>query len=214
MNNLKYDELPYGLLPDWAIAQLARQGMISPFEPKSIKEIEVSGYPSMEPSIRKVLSYGCSHYGFDIRLSPKDFKIFRHVPGNVINPKRFNPKNLESVELQKDADGEFFIIPGHSYGLGVSLERFDIPPDVITVAVGKSTYARCALAPTVTPFEPGWNGYATLEFTNSSPADVRIYANEGCVQILFFRNASCLSHYGHKNGKYQGQPEEIVLARV
>lgn len=214
MNELKYDELPLGLLPDWAIAQLARQGMISPFEPTLIREVEIQGHKAMAPTIRKALSYGLGSYGYDIRLSDRDFRIFRHIPGTVIDPKNFNPANLEPVQLQSDRNGDYFIIPAHSYGLGVSLEKFDLPRDVTTIAIGKSTYARCALIANVTPFEAGWNGHPTLEFSNGSAADVRIYANEGCLQILFLRGAKCLTSYGDRQGKYQSQPHQVVLAKV
>lgn len=193
-----------GILPDWEIINLAEKGMLTPFEVKQVKTL----------GDRKLISYGVSSFGYDIRLSPKEFKIFRHIPGTVINPKAFNPSNLESVPLHSDEYGEYFIIPAHSYGLGVSLERFVIPPDVTTVAIGKSTYARVCLIANVTPFEAGWEGHPTLEFSNGSGADVRIYANEGCLQILFFRGEPCDTSYADRAGKYQGQADQIVLARV
>ena len=203
-----------GILPDSDIIKLAERGMIEPFERSLVREVEVSCPGIPDPQIRKVISYGPSSYGYDIRLSPKDFRIFRHIPGTVIDPKNFNPKNLESVELKSDRNGEFFIIPAHSYGLGVSLERFNLPNDVTTIAIGKSTYARCALIANVTPFEAGWQGHPTLEFSNGSGADVRIYANEGCLQILFLRGEPCRTSYSDRAGKYQSQGHEVVLARV
>ncbi|HEY9640329.1 MAG TPA: dCTP deaminase [Coleofasciculaceae cyanobacterium] len=206
--------LPMGILPDWEISRLANEGMIEPFERSLVREVEVQGPDSVLPQPRKVISFGPSSYGYDIRLSPKDFRIFRHIPGTVIDPKNFNPQNLESVQLHSDRNGEFFIIPAHSYGLGVSLERFNLPRDVTTIAIGKSTYARCSLIANVTPFEAGWCGHPTLEFSNGSSADVRIYANEGCLQILFLRGENCRVSYGDRQGKYQSQGHEVVLARV
>ncbi|HEY9748553.1 MAG TPA: hypothetical protein V6C63_07735, partial [Allocoleopsis sp.] len=153
MNNLKYDELPYGLLPDWAIAQLARQGMISPFVPELVKEVEVQGHEQMAPALRKVISFGASSFGFDLRLSSKEFLVFRHIPGTVVNPKRFNPENLECVPLHEDKDGQFFILPAHSYGLGVVLEKLAIPEDVTALFIGKSTYARAGIICNLTPGE-------------------------------------------------------------
>jgi deoxycytidine triphosphate deaminase len=114
-------------------AHAAEKGMIEPFEYDLIRKVDA----------KKVLSYGCSSYGYDCRLSPKEFLIFRHVPGTIINPKRFNPANLEEVPLHSDKDGDYFILPAHSYGLGVALERIKMPPDITGVCIGKSTYARC-----------------------------------------------------------------------
>jgi dCTP deaminase len=178
--------------------------MIVPFEPNLIRKVE--DLP--------VLSYGTSSYGYDMRLSPKEFKVFKHVPGTVMNPKAFNEANLESVELQCDQFGEYFILPSHSYGLGVALERLKIPPFITCLFIGKSTYARLGQIANLTPGEAGWEGNLTLEISNSSGADCRIYANEGIVQALFFEGEPCEVTYRDRAGKYQSQPEAIVTARV
>ena len=215
------------ILSDKEIFELAQQGMITPFVGSSVREAnsaEAYIYPEkVAPQAKekvstnkKVISYGLSSYGYDIRLSPKEFKIFRHIPGTVINPKQFNPDNLESVQCQEDKDGKFFIIPGHSYGLGVAIEQLHLPPNVTAICLGKSTYARTALIANVTPAEAGWKGHLTLEFSNSCPADMRVYANEGIVQLLFFRGETCQTPYNARSGggKYQGQNESITEAKV
>lgn len=182
----------------------AAGGMIQPFEPDLIRQVED----------RKVLSYGCSSYGYDLRLSPKEFLVFRHVPGTVMDPKDFNHANLESVPLHEDERGSYFILPGHSYGLGVALEYLDIPSSITCLFIGKSTYARMGVIANTTPGEAGWKGHLTLEFSNSSGADCRIYANEGIVQALFFEGEPCAVSYENRSGKYQNQPERVTLARV
>ncbi len=190
------------------IAQMAAQGMIEPYEPKLVRSMQ------FEDQTISVLSYGCSSYGYDIRLSPQEFRIFRHVPGTIVNPKRFNPDNLEVTALHRDRDGEFFILPGRSYGLGVALERLEIPGNITVICMGKSTLARCGIIANVTPGEAGWRGHLTLEFSNSSPADARIYANEGVCQLLFLEGDSCQTTYAQRSGKYQDQPEKVVLPKV
>ena len=194
------------------IREQAVQGMIEPFQLDLVRQVLVNDFDG-EP-IRKVLSFGCSSYGYDIRLSPKDFKIFRHVPGTVMNPKRFNEANLEPAELHRDKDGEFFILPGHSYGLGVALEKLRVPSTIIVICLGKSTYARLGIIANMTPAEASWEGHLTLEFSNSSGADCRIYANEGICQLLFFEGDPCEVTYEDRNGKYQDQPEQVVFAKV
>lgn len=191
------------------IIEHAKKGMIEPFESKLVREIELEN-----GDYRKVLSYGQSSFGLDIRLSSSQFLIFRHIPGTIINPKNFNPNNLEPVTLNKDEYGEFFIIPAHSYGLGVALEKIKVPPNITIICVGKSTYARCGLIVNTTPAEPSWEGHLTLEFSNSSSADCRIYANEGIAQLLFFEGEPCLTTYADRSGKYQNQPEEVTLPKV
>lgn len=190
------------------IKVMAEQGMIAPFIPSLVRRFR------REDQILSVISYGLSCYGYDIRLSPEDFRIFRHVPGTVLDPKNFNPKNLEPAELHRDNQGEFFILPGHSYGLGVALEKLAIPDNVTVLCIGKSTYARAGIIANLTPAEAGWRGHLTLEFSNSSPADARIYANEGCVQLLFFEGEPCEVSYETRNGKYQDQPQSVVTPRV
>lgn len=195
----------------WIIEQ-AKRGMITPFEPSLVNE--VTFLPQATEKTVKAISFGTSSYGYDLRLSPNDFRIFRHLPGTVINPKNFNPKNLERVSLQCDDWGEFFIIPSNSYALGVSLERLEIPENITTLFIGKSTYARVGLIANLTPGEANWKGYVTLEFSNSASTDCRIYANEGVVQALFFEGEPCQTTYGDRQGKYQNQSHEVTLAKV
>ncbi|MBE9041419.1 dCTP deaminase [Oscillatoriales cyanobacterium LEGE 11467] len=178
--------------------------MISPFEPSLIRHVER----------KQVISYGLSSFGYDIRLSPKDFRTFRHIPGSIVNPKRFNPDNLELAELHRDEDGEYFILPAHSYGLGVALEHLNVPDNITILCIGKSTYCRCGIIANLSPAEASWRGHLTLEFSNSSPADARIYANEGVVQLLFFEGEPCKISYDTRQGKYQDQSEVVTLAKV
>ena len=192
------------------IKQAAEKGLIEPFEPSLVRRASLA--PSQVQT--SVISYGLSSYGYDIRLSPNDFRIFRHVPGTVIDPKNFNPANLEAVDLQQDDSGSYFILPAHSYGLGVALERLQMPNNITTICIGKSTYARCGIIANLTPAEAGWRGYLTLEFSNSSSADCRIYANEGVVQLLFLEGEPCEVSYETRRGKYQDQPEAVTIARV
>ena len=136
-----------------------------------------------------------SSYGYDIRLSPKEFKVFKRILGLVVNPKSFNNKSLETVNLQSDEWGDYFVIPANSYGLGVSLEKITMPVNVTAICIGKSTYARVGIIANLTPVEAAWVGYLTLEFSNSSSADCRIYANEGVAQLLFFEGEMCRTSY-------------------
>ena len=190
------------------IIEKAALGMIEPFEPSLIRKITLdSGV------VVPALSYGLSSYGYDIRLSPEEFLVFRHIPGTVVNPKRFNPKNLEPVPLQYDDDGHFFIIPAHSYGLGVALEKLKVPPNITVICIGKSSYARCGLIVNTTPAEASWEGHLTLEFSNSSSADCRIYT-EGIAQLLFLEGEPCQTTYEDRKGKYQNQPHKVTLAKV
>ena len=203
------------LKSDRWIREQAAAGMITPFVPELVREREVDRGPSLIfRSTVPALSYGCSSYGYDLRLSPKEFLIFRHVPGTVMNPKRFNPANLEPAPLHSDEDGDFFILPAHSYGLGVAVEHLCIPDNITCLFIGKSTYARLGQIANLTPGEAGWRGHLTLEFSNSSGADCRIYANEGIVQALFFEGEPCEVTYQDRAGKYQGQPHSVVTARV
>lgn len=183
---------------------MAQKGMISPFELQLVRRVE--GAP--------VISYGLSSFGYDLRLSPSEFRIFRHIPGTVVDPKNFNPANLEPAALHDDENGSYFILPAHTYGLGVALERLEVPENVTVICIGKSTYARIGLIANLTPAEAGWRGHLTLEFSNSSSADCRIYANEGIVQLLFLEGAPCAVSYETRRGKYQDQSERVTLARV
>ncbi|MEM9540914.1 MAG: dCTP deaminase [Cyanobacteria bacterium P01_E01_bin.42] len=186
------------------IKKMASEGMIAPFESHLIRRVE--DLP--------VISFGLSSFGYDIRLSPREFRVFRHIPGTVVDPKNFNPDNLEPVQLHRDRNGSFFILPAHSYGLGVALEKLNVPDNITVLCIGKSSYARVGLIANLTPAEAGWRGHLTLEFSNSSSADCRIYANEGVVQLLFLEGEPCEISYSSRQGKYQDQGEEVTLARV
>jgi len=189
---------------DTWITSMSASGMISPFEPQLVRRVD--GLP--------VISYGLSSYGYDLRLSASEFRIFKHIPGTVVDPKNFSPANLEPATLHTDGNGQYFILPAHSYGLGVALEQLKVPDNVTVICIGKSTYARIGLIANLTPAEAGWRGHLTLEFSNSSSADCRIYANEGIVQLLFLEGAPCAVSYEDRNGKYQDQVEKVTLARV
>ena len=189
----------------WIIKSANTQKLITPFCENLINRVEE----------RKLLSYGLSSYGYDIRLSSKEFWIFRHVPGTVLDPKKFNPDNLERAELYTDENGdEYFILPANSYGLGVAIEKIELPKNISCLAIGKSTYARCGIIANTTPAEAGWKGHLTLEFSNASKADCKIYANEGIVQLLFFEGEICQVSYEDRNGKYQNQSEKVTIAQV
>ncbi len=193
---------------DHWIKEQAETGMLKPFQPNLVR--------NLEPTSQKkpVLSFGCSSYGYDLRLSAKEFLIFRHVPGTIMNPKNFNPQNLEATKLQTDEYGDFFILPAHSYGLGVALEKMKVPSNITVICIGKSTYARLGIIVNTTPAEASWEGHLTLEFSNSSGADCRIYANEGICQLLFFEGDPCETTYSDRKGKYQNQPEKVTLAKI
>ncbi|MBO8203815.1 dCTP deaminase [Prochlorococcus marinus] len=193
---------------DLWINQKASEGMIKPFQSNLVRHLEPDNQK------KPVLSYGCSSYGYDLRLSPKEFLIFRHIPGTVMNPKKFNPHNLEKTVLHHDDDGDFFILPAHSYGLGVALEKMKVPKNITVICIGKSTYARLGIIVNTTPAEAGWEGHLTLEFSNSSGADCRIYADEGICQLLFFEGDPCATTYEDRRGKYQNQPEKVTLAKI
>jgi dCTP deaminase len=190
------------LLNDLQIRELAEAGMITPFVPEKIRKVDDIA----------AISFGASSYGYDLRLAPDQFKSFRHIPGTVINPKRFNPKNLEDDPLHTDEDGSFFMARHHSYSLAYVYDYLKIPEDITVLFIGKSTYARCGIIVNTTPAEAGWEGHLTLEISNSADADVRIYAMEGICQALFFRGEPCLKPYGQ--GKYQNQAAGVTLARV
>jgi dCTP deaminase len=201
----RFHALSFVILNDIQIKTFAQGGMISPFEPSLVRHL---------PDGTPVMSFGPSSYGYDLRLSPREFLIFRHIPGTVVDPKAFNPKNLEAASLQRDSSGSYFILPARSYGLGVAVEELHLPANVTAVCVGKSTYARCGIIANVTPAEAGWKGHLTLEFSNSSAADCRIYAEEGVVQMLFFQGEICETSYRARRGKYQNQRQKVTLPRV
>lgn len=195
------------------IRQQAAAGMIRPFKESLVRSV-TSGLDYPSPQQRKVLSYGTSSFGYDIRLSSKEFMVFQHVPGTVVDPKAFNSRNLRAVDLHRGKNGDYFILPAHSYGLGVALEHLDIPENITVLCIGKSTYARCGIIANLTPAEAAWRGHLTLEFSNSSGADCRIYANEGVCQLLFLEGDSCEITYHDRDGKYQDQLEQVTLAKI
>ncbi len=156
-----------------------------------------------------VISFGVSSYGYDMRVAP-EFKIFTNVLSAVVDPKHFDPKSL--VEFI----GDVCIVPPNSFALARSVEYFRIPRNVLTLCVGKSTYARCGIITNVTPFEPEWEGFVTLEISNTTPLPAKIYANEGIAQVLFFtadEGDECESSYADKKGKYQAQ-QGITLPKL
>ena len=166
--------------------------MISPFEPNQVK-LNAAG--------ERMVSYGTSSYGYDIRCS-KEFKLFTNINSTIVDPKNFDPNSF--VEVNAD----YCIIPPNSFALARTVEYFKIPRNVLTICLGKSTYARCGIIVNVTPFEPEWEGYVTLEFSNTTPLPAKIYANEGCAQVLFFEADAddvCETSYKDRGGKYQGQ---------
>jgi dCTP deaminase len=148
-----------------------------------------------------------SSYGYDIRIAD-EFKIFTNINTTIVDPKAFDPRSFV------DYQGDVAIVPPNSFALGRSVEYFRIPRDVLTICVGKSTYARCGIITNVTPFEPEWEGYVTLEISNTTPLPAKIYANEGIAQVLFFQSdEACQTSYADRQGKYQGQ-QGIVLPTV
>ncbi len=176
------------------IRQLAlEKGMIKPFEERQVRSA--------------VISYGLSSYGYDLRIAD-EFKIFTNINNTIVDPKAFDP--LSFVDYQ----GAVCIVPPNSFVLGRSVEYFKIPRNVLTLCVGKSTYARCGIITNVTPFEPEWEGFVTLEISNTTPLPAKIYANEGIAQVLFFESdEACQTSYADRQGKYQGQ-QGIVLPTI
>ena len=176
---------------------MAEEGMISPFESGQVREIDG----------RKVISYGTSSYGYDVRCSNK-FKLFTNLNSTIVDPKSFDPDSFIEVE------GNHCIIPPNSFALASTVEYFRIPRNVLTVCVGKSTYARCGIIVNVTPFEPEWEGHVTIEFSNTTPLPAKIYANEGIAQVVFFESDDvCQTSYKDRAGKYQGQTG-VTLPKV
>jgi len=170
-----------------------KQGMIEPFESTQVR--------------KGVISYGLSSYGYDIRVAD-EFKIFTNINTTVIDPKNFDPNSFVTVK------GNHCIIPPNSFALARTVEYFRIPENVITVCLGKSTYARCGIIINVTPFEPGWEGNVTLEISNTTPLPAKVYANEGIAQVLFFEgDEPCEVSYRAKSGKYMAQTG-VTLPRL
>jgi len=177
----------------WIRKMANDRGMISPFEEKQIRQ--------------GVISFGVSSYGYDIRIAD-EFKIFTNINTTIVDPKNFDLKSFV------DFKGPICIIPPNSFALGMSVEYFKIPRNVMTICVGKSTYARCGIITNVTPFEPEWEGFVTLEISNTTPLPAKIYANEGIAQVVFFESDEvCETSYADKKGKYQAQ-RGITVPRI
>ena len=192
------------VLSDTQIKERALKGMITPFVDKLItKDKDV-----------KVLSYGLSSYGYDIRLSPSQCLLFGGVQHGVCDPKDFDPDILKETELHEDERGRYFILPPFGYCLGVAVERLALPRDVTVVAVGKSTYARTGIICNVTPIENEFEGNIVIELSNTTPNPAKVYSNEGIAQFLFFKSdTQPETTYKSKNGKYQGQTT-IQVAKI
>ena len=184
------------------IRQMAHERrMIEPFVEGQVRELDAQG--------RRVISYGVSSYGYDMRVAP-EFKIFTNALSAIVDPKEFDAKSFVEFE------GEVCVVPPNSFALARSVEYFRIPRNVLTICVGKSTYARCGIITNVTPFEPEWEGHVTLEISNTTPLPAKIYANEGICQVLFFEaddHDVCETSYADKKGKYQAQ-RGVTLPRL
>lgn len=177
----------------WIRKMAHEQGMINPFSEKQVRE--------------GVISYGLSSYGYDLRVAD-EFKVFTNVNSTTVDPKRFDERSF--VTIQSDV----CIVPPNSFALARSVEYFKIPRSILTICVGKSTYARCGIIVNVTPFEPEWEGFVTLEISNTTPLPAKIYANEGLCQIIFFESDEiCETSYADRKGKYQAQ-KGIVLPKL
>jgi dCTP deaminase len=175
--------------PDKWIRRAAAKGMIEPFAAEQVREIDG----------RKIVSYGTSSYGYDVRCA-REFKIFTNINSTIVDPKAFDPQSF--VDLVADV----CIIPPNSFALARTIEYFRIPRNVLVLCVGKSTFARCGVIVNVTPLEPEWEGHVTLEFSNTTTLPAKIYANEGVAQMLFFESdEECATSYRDRGGKYQGQ---------
>src|SRR5678810_811420 len=169
----------------WIREMSQKHGMIEPFVDSQVRA--------------GVVSYGLSSYGYDIRVAD-EFKVFTNIYNTLIDPKNFDPTCF--VDIKSD----ICIVPPNSFALARTIEYFKIPRDVLTICLGKSTYARCGIIVNVTPFEPEWEGYVTLEFSNTTPLPAKIYANEGVAQVIFFESDEvCETSYKDRGGKYQGQ---------
>ena len=175
----------------WIRRMAEQHGMIEPFEPGQVRAA---------PDGRRIVSYGTSSYGYDIRCAP-EFKVFTNIFSTVVDPKNFDEKSF--VDIHADV----CVIPPNSFALARTVEYFRIPRNVLTICVGKSTYARCGIIVNVTPLEPEWRGRVTIEISNTTPLPAKIYSGEGIAQILFFRAQDlCKISYADKKGKYQDQP--------
>jgi dCTP deaminase len=189
----------------WIKRMSRTQNLIDPFEEKLIRAV----------ADRRIISSGLSSYGYDCRLARDEFKVFSPVTGTEIDPKNFDPNSLLDVPIRRADDGsDYWLLPPHSYALGVTIERFQIPRNVTALAIGKSTYARCGLIANTTPLEANWCGRLVVELYNAANLPVRLYAEEGFIQILFFESdEECDTSYSDRGGKYQDQ-KGLTLAKL
>jgi len=172
------------------IRRMAAEGMIEPFEAGQVRTA-ADGH--------KIVSYGTSSYGYDVRVA-REFKIFTNINSTIVDPKNFDADSFV------DFTGDVCIIPPNSFALARTVEYFRIPRNVLVICLGKSTYARCGIIVNVTPLEPEWEGHVTLEFSNTTPLPAKIYAGEGCAQVIFLESDEiCETSYADRGGKYQGQ---------
>ena len=173
----------------WIRRMAATTGMIEPFAARQVRAV----------GEQKIISYGTSSYGYDVRCA-REFKIFTNINSTIVDPKQFDAKSFV------DVSADVCIIPPNSFALARTVEYFRIPRNVLTICLGKSTYARCGIIVNVTPLEPEWEGHVTLEFSNTTPLPAKIYANEGVAQMLFFESDEvCETSYRDRGGKYMGQ---------
>lgn len=174
----------------WIRRMASEHGMIEPFEPDQVRRLEDG---------RRVISYGTSSYGYDVRCAP-EFKVFTNINSAIVDPKDFDSSSFV------DVNADVCIIPPNSFVLAYTLEYFRIPREVLTICLGKSTYARCGIIVNVTPLEPEWEGHVTLEFSNTTTLPAKVYANEGVAQMLFLESDEvCETSYADRGGKYMGQ---------
>ena len=181
----------------WILQMCREHGLITPFEDGLVREVEG----------RRIISAGLSSYGYDLRLAADGFRVFSPIASAEIDPKNFDQNSLFDVPLRAAADGSrYWLLPPHSYALGVTVESFNMPRNVIAYCLGKSSYARSGLIINATPLEPCWRGRLVLEMSNSADLPVRIYAGEGIAQVTFFQSdEECLVSYADRQGKYQDQ---------
>ena len=181
----------------WIRKMALEREMIRPFEANQVKKV----------GDKKVISYGTSSYGYDVRCA-REFKIFTNINSSTVDPKNFDPESFV------DFEGDVCIIPPNSFALARTVEHFIIPREILIICVGKSTYARCGIIVNVTPLEPEWEGHVTLEFSNTTPLPAKIYAGEGCAQMIFFEVLEvCSESYKDKDGKYIGQ-QGVTLPKM
>jgi dCTP deaminase len=183
------------ILADHEIIKLAEAGMIDPLIHNQVKSMQKPGQANPE----KVISFGTSSYGYDVRCA-NEFKIFTNINSAIVDPKNFDDNSFVNFT------GDVCIIPPNSFALARTVEYFKIPRDILTICLGKSTYARCGIIVNVTPLEPEWEGHVTLEFSNTTPLPAKIYANEGVAQMIFMKAENvCDTSYHDRSGKYQKQ---------